>query len=144
MKLSDYKQDYYSHTGSASAVARQIAFASIAAIWIFSTKAHEKFLLPNELIISAKYIIFGLTLDLLQYISSSMIWGYFHRHHEKKTQLKNQGKQDLTAEDNDPEINAPICLNWPAIIFFWLKLLFIVVGNIYLIYFLHNSIKLTT
>lgn len=117
MKLSDYKNSYYDHTASASSVARQIAFAGIAFIWIFKKESANSITLPTELLWPAALLIFGLTADLLQYFSASAIWGVFHRTKEK------QGTKQ------DDEVQASAYLNWPSLAFFWAKLFSITIGN---------------
>jgi len=35
MNLQDYRDDFYTYSGKASDISRQLAFAGIAIIWIF-------------------------------------------------------------------------------------------------------------
>lgn len=128
MKLSDYQNTYYEFSGNASNVARQIAFAGIALIWIFKKDSGTGFSLPNELLWPALFLIIGLTADLLQYISSSVVWGVFHRTNEAR------------GYKPDDELDAPIFLNWPGLFFFWTKLVFISCGNIAIITYAAKSI----
>lgn len=129
MKLADYKDTYYELSASASSVSRQIAFAGIAFIWVFKKDSPLGISLPSELLWPALFLLIGLTADLLQYISASVIWGVFHRTHESR------------GCKPDDSLSAPISLNWPALFFFWSKLIFIALGNITIAAYAANSIK---
>ncbi|UVO16793.1 hypothetical protein [Stutzerimonas stutzeri] len=128
MKLSDYKNTYYELSGSASNVARQIAFAGIALIWIFKKDSSTGLSLPNELLWPTMLLISGLTADLLQYISASVVWGVFHR------------VKEIKGHKSDDQLDAPLVLNWPALFFFWIKLFLITGGNIAIISYAAKSI----
>jgi hypothetical protein len=112
MKLSKYRETYYEFSGKASDVARQLAFAGIALVWIFRIDSRPAPSLPREL-----------ALDLLQYALAALIWGTFHRYHEKR--LKDKRK--------DPELTAPPYFNWPAQICFLIKLVSVVIAYILII-----------
>ena len=115
MKLSEAREAYYSYSGNASTVARQLAFAGIAVVWLFNTKvAGQPIALPHPLLQVAFLLVVTLAFDLLQYVSASLIWGAFARRHEK--QIEPHRRND------DPDVDAPAYLNWPAIACFWLKL----------------------
>lgn len=130
MKLSDYRDAYYTHSGTASSVARQAAFAGIALIWIFNSKTGDEILLPVQLLWPTLFLIVGLGLDLLQYVVASAIWGVFHRIKEK----------ELGAIP-DPDVSAPPYLNWPALFFFWGKLVAITAGYGSLLVYASQAIK---
>ena len=117
MKLSEYKNEYYVHTGSASSVARQAAYAGIAIIWIFAIKNGNSISLPKELLTPTIFFITGLSFDLLQYVMQSLIWGLFHRKKEKEL-----------GPHSDLEIDAPAYFNWPTLFFFWGKLTTIIIA----------------
>lgn len=131
MKLSTALDAYYTHSGNASSVARQAAFAGIAIIWIFSQKQSTSFVfnLPEGLLWPSMCFIVGLGLDLLQYIFSSVMWGAFHWVNEKNI-----------PPDTDPDIPAPAWLNWPALACFIGKLFFITGGYIFLFSFAVEAI----
>ncbi len=124
MKLSEARNAYYTHTGNASSVARQIAFAGIAVIWLFNTPAGDKPInLPSELVFVALLLVISMSLDLLQYVSASLVWGLFSRNQE----IKNKHKLK-----SDPYCPANPLLNWPSLICFWLKIVFLIASYIYL------------
>ena len=130
MKLSNYRESYYGFSGSASNVSRQAAFAGIALIWVFNSKTPDGIHLPIELIWPTLFLIIGLGLDLLHYVVASAIWGIFHRIKEKEL-----------GEIPDPDVEAPIYLNWPTLLLFWGKLIAICTGYIYLFLYAKGSIK---
>jgi|TARA_R110000823_G_scaffold298902_1_gene419534 hypothetical protein len=129
MNLSGYRETYYGFSGSASAVTRQAAFAGIALVWIFNSKADEAITLPQELLWPTLFLVACLACDLLQYIYSAAIWGFYHRHLEKSG-LK-----------EDEEITAPKYFNWPGIGLFWGKHVFVLLGYYGLLSYLLVAIK---
>lgn len=124
MNLFGYRETYYGFSGSASAVTRQAAFAGIALVWIFNSKADEMITLPQQLLWPTLFLVACLACDLLQYIFSTAIWGIYHRVLEKR------------GVSEDEEINAPIYFNWPGIILFWLKHFFVLAGYFLLLKYL--------
>jgi hypothetical protein len=121
VKLADFKNDYYIHSGSASLVSRQISFAGIAVVWIFKSDSSEGLALPETLMIPLFLLLLSLAFDLMQYTVSAAIWGIFHR-----------CKENEFGVGYEEEISAPSYLNWPALFFFWGKLLFLGVGYYFL------------
>ncbi|WP_300495235.1 hypothetical protein [Marinobacter sp.] len=129
MNLSGYRETYYGFSGSASAVTRQAAFAGIALVWIFNSKADETITLPQELLWPTLFLVACLACDLLQYIYSAAIWGFYHRHLEK------------SGVKEDEEITAPKYFNWPGIGLFWSKHAFVLLGYYGLLSYLLVAIK---
>lgn len=109
MKIEDYRESYYTHSGKASDVARQLSFAGIALIWVFKSEIAGTPAVPEQLLLPAVLFVASLALDLMQYVFGALIWGAFARHHERRHVTE-------TAE-----LSAPIYLNWPGILCFWLK-----------------------
>ena len=132
MKLEDYRKTYYEFSGIASTVSRQAAFAGIALIWIFSNKSGPNISLPNGLLWPAYFLIIGLAFDLLQYIVAAAIWGIFHRIKEHKLGVDYVG-----------DITAPTYLNWPTLVFFWGKVVAILIGYFLLFAFVSRGISFT-
>ncbi|AQS38584.1 hypothetical protein Sps_03457 [Shewanella psychrophila] len=132
MKLSDYKQSYYDFSGSSSTVTRQAAFAGIALIWIFNGKVSETIVLPLELLWPTLFLIACLACDLLHYILASAIWDAFHRLKEK------QGVAQ------DALVTAPPCFNWPALILFWAKHCFVLLGYSGLFMYVYSAIEFSS
>ena len=121
--LADYREDYYWFSGKASDVARQLAFAGIAFLWIFRVTTDGGPVIPRDLVLPAVLFALALAFDLLQYISATVIWGWFKRSEEKK----------LKYPDDNPELSAPAWYNWPINSIFAVKLICVVLAYILLI-----------
>jgi hypothetical protein len=111
MKLSEFRSTYQELSGKASEVARSLAFAGIALVWVFKTGADVP-RPPPGLIAPTILLTAGLACDLIQYVYSAAAWGIFARIHERRL-------QDL---QEDPDLDAPAWINWPTLFFFWTKL----------------------
>jgi len=123
MKVKDYKKDYQELSGKLSDNARKLAFAGIAIVWIFKQEKEGTFILPGQLKLEMSMFVITLFFDLLQYIYQTIIWSIFHRSYEKKF-------------GEDYELTASKYLNWPAIVFFWLKVIALFVGYVLVLRFL--------
>lgn len=111
MKLQDYRETYYFHSGKASDIARQLSFAGIALIWAFRTSnADGTANLGPDLYYAGMLFVIALGFDLLQYVVAASIWGSFSRIKEK------QGTRSTET------ITAPPWFNWPGLFFFWAKI----------------------
>ena len=109
MKLKDARENYYFLSGKLSDVNRQLCFAGIATIWIFVVKhPNGSFGMDAKFLLPLVCFIIGLTFDLLHYIFASASWGIFHRFKEKN-------------HKEDEDFLAPSWINWPPLIFFWVK-----------------------
>ena len=73
--------------------------------------------IPNELRLAGVLVVISLALDFLQYVYASAAWGIFHRFKEKKRD--NKEARGIAFTD---EFQAPDQINWPTLIFFWMKL----------------------
>lgn len=113
MKLSDYRETYYEFSGKASDVAKQLAFAGIAIIWLFKVQLADFPKIPKELILPTIILALTLALDLLQYVAGTTVWGIFQWHHENQL-------EDIS---QDPEIESSTKLKWPQFTFFILKII---------------------
>jgi hypothetical protein len=128
MKLSEYRKEYYSLSAKASDVARQLAFAGIALIWIFKQDARPFPIIPRPLLLPSLLLAAALAADLLHYITATCIWGNFQWRKEKNK------KQ----EEPDPELKAPRFYNWPALILFCLKLIFVAAAYCFILKYSFN------
>lgn len=128
MKLSQYKEDYYTFTGKLSDINRQIAFAGIALIWIFKKNENGNIILCHDLVVPAILLAIALGSDIMQYIYQSITWAVFYRYHEKKT------------NSEEIDISAPSILNYPSWFFFILKVLLVIMAYIFIINFLMKNI----
>lgn len=128
MKINDAREHYYTHTGNLSVVNRQTAIAGIAIIWLFAVKAGNGFTLPYMLKWSLFAFILALFLDLLQYAFLSITWHWFFRDKEK---------EEISEEE---EFKAPLWLNRPGELCFWLKSIANIIAFVLLGIFLLDAI----
>ena len=111
MKLQGYRDDFYTFTGKASDISRQLAFAGIAIIWIFKKDQAGALTVPRELVFPGLFIVLALAFDLLQYCVAAVTWRIFYRRKEK-----------LYVSEND-ELEHSIYLEWPIYFIFWAKII---------------------
>lgn len=133
MTLDEARKCYQDSSKQAGDVARTLSFAGIAVIWIFKTGDGAAAVVPTALVPALLCFAVSLGLDLLQYLSASLIWGYYHRHQEKWLDANGSAKDAF---------RAPVYFNWPAVACFWLKSLSVVAGQALLIAFLVERWKL--
>ncbi|MFN4329547.1 MAG: hypothetical protein ACK4FF_11795 [Limnobacter sp.] len=129
MNLEKAREFYYFYTGKTSDVARQLSFAAIAIIWLFSKRDGVEFYIASDLLLSLKLVVLALVFDLLQYIIGSFLWGLCQRSYEK------QGVGE--------EINFEVFkyINWPTICCFWLKVILLALSYVSLFIFLQGVVK---
>lgn len=128
MKLKDARDNYYYHSGKTSDLTRQLGLAGVAVVWLFKVDVKGVPTIPSELLLPLVLVVLGLALDLLQYACATAIWGVFNRCKESSG----------TAEDSD--FDAPPQLNWPAIGFFWSKVVAVGVAYWFLLHYLARTI----
>lgn len=132
MKLKAAREAYYLYSGKTSDISRQLSFAGLAIIWLFTKSEGSEFVIPDELLLPMFFLVLSLTCDFLQYISATLVWGIFQRYHERK--FERQGITDIS----EKEITASEFQNWPALGFFSLKVLFLLTGYIFLLIYFKN------
>ncbi len=116
MKLSEYRDDYYTFTGKLSDINRQLAFAGIALIWIFKQGNGSNVSIEKALLIPAILIVISLAMDMLQYAYQSITWAIFY------TYYKGQGKSE------DDKIKSSKFLNYPSWVLFTFKVLLTIIS----------------
>lgn len=122
MKLEDTRGYYSKNSTSLSLASRQLAFAGIAVVWIFAIKKGDQVIINHALLLPLSCFVIGLALDLLQYMYASAAWGIYNRTKELQ--------KDISI---DTEFKAPKLINWPTLLFFWAKSIFIIFGYYYLL-----------
>jgi hypothetical protein len=132
MKLQDYREDFYTYSGKASDVNRQLAFAAIAIIWIFKKDVAGQLTVPQQLLVPGMLIVAALALDLLHYISAAITWYLFYRYKEKVN----------TPEDR--EIDHSIWLVVPLNLMFGGKIILVMLTYVLIFKFLLKTIILTS
>jgi hypothetical protein len=129
MKLSDYKQDYYTFSKELSKLVRILAFAGIGIIWIFKFEKNGVPQIPKTLFKPLLFLIITILFDFFHYFSATIIWGIFHRRQEMK----------MTDTDTDPELEANPLFNWPVLFFFYLKQLLLIVAYCFLFVYIYSK-----
>lgn len=85
MDLKDARENYVYFSGQASTVVRQLGFAGIAIIWIFSEgDKPNRATVPRDLLVPGLLLVVALASDLLQYVAGALCWGCYQRWREWK------------------------------------------------------------
>lgn len=121
MKREDTRKAYYWYSEKASDIARQLAFAGIAVIWVFKVDGSDGPAIANEFVWPGVLVLITLTLDLLQYAWGAAAWGVFNR------------KQEMKKVPEAEEFEAPRQINWPTLVLFWGKLAMVAAAYVFLI-----------
>jgi hypothetical protein len=132
LKIADARGIYYDRSGIASEVARKLAFAGIAIVWIFSggTPSNvNKVHIEHDLRWAAVLFTAALALDLLQYSWAAAAWGMFSRHKER-----------TLGRGSTEEFGAPNWINYPTIICFSFKLATLAVAFVIVLVFLSRHL----
>lgn len=127
MRLHEAREAYYSYTGKAGDVGRQLALGGIAAVWLLHG-GPTSLVFPKGLLVALACFLFSLTFDFFQYFVSAVIWGIFQRYKEK--QFK---REKINEEGAWGEFEAPDWMNRPGIGLFLVKALSLIAGGVSLI-----------
>lgn len=122
LKLADVREAYYTYTAKASDIARQLAFAGIAIVWVFSGgggSTGAPVHVPRDLTLIGLVLVIALASDFLQYVWASGAWGILGRLREQR--------QRATAD-----LLAPLWINYPTDVFFWTKLILVTLAYVLL------------
>ena len=125
MKLSEAREAYYDYSRTASTIARQLAFAGIAVIWLFRIDGSSGPALPTAFLTPLVLIVLALAFDLLHYIIGAAIWSRFGR------------SKELT---NNQEFDAPGWLNWPTLGLYYAKLTLVMIAYAFLVGLVYQRI----
>jgi hypothetical protein len=126
VKLQDYRDDFYTFSGKASDISRQLAFAGIAIIWLFKKDALPALSIPHELLVPGILILFSLALDLFHYCLASLIWRLYYRSKEK------------SGTSEDEELQHSVWLERPLWFLFVAKIILVLLAYLWIIrYFLN-------
>jgi len=69
-------QRYYLYSEKASDISRSIGFAGLGVIWIFQQDYEGKPIISPELVRAGIFIVIGLGIDLIHYVSKTFYWAY--------------------------------------------------------------------
>lgn len=127
LTLQQVRDTYYQATAKASDIARQLALAGIAFVWIFSggnvvTDNNGHLHTTDTLLLVGLFLVIALAADLLQYLYRSAAFGVF----QWRKEIDQQGG---TAPGH---FYLPRWINYPSIVLFWLKVGAVVVAYIFL------------
>lgn len=127
MKLSEYNKAGNEYTARASDIVRQLAFAGIAVVWIFTTIGPDGYVLDSKLILPLLLLVLTLLFDLLQYVIGGDTWKRFFRRMERKARERG---------DHDPLVKAPSRYSAPIYFFYWGKITLILLSYLLIILYL--------
>lgn len=131
ISLKAARENYSYFSGKASDVARQLAFAGFAAIWLFHVTVEGNGpALPQVFLEPLRLLVAALAFDLAQYMWATAVWGIFQFRTAAKV------KEALDAEVED----APNWFNWGTLAFFWAKLVAVAAGYVHLYYAVRHMI----
>lgn len=131
MKLADCREAYQYNSSQASANVRQLAFAALAAIWLFkNTGDGNTVALPLLLWWVGGLSIGAIFFDFVQYVWNTATWAWFNQTQELKGTV-----------DEKTEFLAPRWINWPGTGFFVAKLSCTSIAYILLLIFLVSKIQ---
>ena len=89
MTLEHVRKAYYEYSGKVSDIARRLGLSKLAVIWIFTVDSRDGPHVPDVLIAPAFLLVLGLVLDLLHYITATVVWGSYSRYKERKHTAEN-------------------------------------------------------
>jgi hypothetical protein len=83
--VEHYRETFYEFSGKVSDVARQLAFAAIAVIWLFKKDTPQGQLsIPHDLIFPGFLVLAALAADFLQYVVAAVTWHVYYIYLERK------------------------------------------------------------
>lgn len=121
MKIGECWSTFNDFTSKASTVARHLALAGIAIIWLFRTPMEAARTSPLLLMPIVVIFIWALAFDLLHYVVGAAVWGVFCNLQERKIKIT-----------KNPEVSVPSWMNAPANVFFVVKIGLVLFGYVWL------------
>ena len=79
--LEDYEKIYFNSSTTLSNINRQIVFAGVALIWIFTT---DENVVPSNLVLPAILLVGSLVFDIIQYAYTTIVTYRKYKRCEKK------------------------------------------------------------
>ena len=129
-KLQDYREAFYTFSGKASDLSRQLSFAGIALIWLFKQDRAGQPVIPPELILPSIFIVGSLALDMVHYVTASGIWYLFYRSKE------NANVKESTELKHSPWLDGTIMVLFAA------KLMCVILAYLWILEFLILTFRL--
>ena len=138
MILSKARDAYYTATRSASDGARQLSFAGIGVIWVFTIGKESGIQLPPALFNALWLFVLSLAFDLLHYYVKGVLWGRYARENELETVDGKLVVRKDEAEIRDPDEK----INWPTNFFYHSKIILVILGYVLLIIELYKKVSI--
>jgi hypothetical protein len=99
MKLKDADDAHKDFTKLASDLARQLALAGLAIVWIFKVDGPDGAIrIPTSLLIAGLFLSLCLLADYVQYAYAGTAWGIYHR--RKELELQHDQTKDFKAPES--------------------------------------------
>lgn len=130
MKLSEYRKKGDEYTSKASEIVRQMLLGGIGMIWLLKETENGATKLDGFLLYPLLTICIALIFDLLQYVVAGFTWKKFYRMKEK----------EISIDQND-DIKAPKRLSDVIYLFYWLKIGFMLVSYMLIIYYINITVN---
>jgi hypothetical protein len=84
MKLQDCRKAETDSATKASDIARNLAFAGIALVWVFKYDSAGQTVVPKGLVWPTIFIVIALSIDLFHYVFKSIYWGWLTKKKEEE------------------------------------------------------------
>ena len=123
MKLQDCRDAEVDFSSRASELARKLAFAGLAIIWIFKVDVQGSPTLPSRLEWALALIVAGLSVDLFHYVFSAVYWGWKVK--SKEADLVIDAGKPSERFDEEKEFTNPLWFDRLLNMIFLAKLAFI-------------------
>jgi len=75
MPATKVEEELLYYTGRAGDIVRQLGFAALAAVWLFHSAASSPTTLPVSFKCAVILVVASLTVDAVQYVVGSLLWG---------------------------------------------------------------------
>jgi hypothetical protein len=131
VKLSEIRDHYAKATESLSSVARQLALAGIAVVWVIRVGGDEagRLKFSADMLMPLYLFVLSLTSDMAQYVWKSASFGIIN------------SIQWRRKKSNDAEVKLSGFINYPTNLFFWSKVALCALGYIVLATNLMDQIR---
>lgn len=139
MTLKEIRNEVSYFSEKAGIVNQKLALAGIAIIWLFRETSEDKIAIANSLLVSLTFFVTALAIDLIHYSVFAPIYRSYFMKHMYDGKDKN-GKKKLTEEET--EVGQPFKTNDLSWVFFFFKILFVIVGYVFLVIGIFDKISL--
>jgi hypothetical protein len=127
-KLKEYRDSYSDYAKQAGVLARQLAYAGFAVIWVFKAGGQGPPTVPHGLFWPGALFVLALGADLLQSITGSVTWSVYYNWNFNRF------------KDEEKEMSPSPKIKWPIYAFYYVKLASVLVGYAFLLGYLKNNL----